>query len=230
MRIDIPQQDFGTLCICALRYCHGRRTYMPSLVQEIVGAHMSELSGRDIKVMLEDCDFQKRMELYGDECDKRAKEPARAIILDQMGMMKFVHEDKPVNDQTSAAIATSQSNSAPANSGSTVSMEPKSPEQILQLFHQNLTSKDYRKAYHFLSKNFQSSAPYDGWAAGFRTTVSSTVSDVKIESQTGGQTVLSYILTAVDNPGGTQYFRGTAVFIWTDAQGWKIDDITNKPM
>ena len=70
MKIEIGQQDFGTLCICALRYCHGRRTYMPSLVQEIVGKHMSELSDRDIQVMLEDCDFQRRMELYGDECDR----------------------------------------------------------------------------------------------------------------------------------------------------------------
>lgn len=70
MKIDIDQQDFATLCICALRYCHGRRTYMPSLVQGIVGSHMSELSDRDLTVMQEDCGFQRRMSLYGDECDK----------------------------------------------------------------------------------------------------------------------------------------------------------------
>lgn len=57
MKIDIEQQDFGTLCICALRYCHGRRTYMPSLVQRIVGSHMDELSDKDIKVMYGDCRF-----------------------------------------------------------------------------------------------------------------------------------------------------------------------------
>ncbi len=130
---------------------------------------------------------------------------------------------------TSPATSKPQT-TTPANSGSTVSMEPKSPEQILQLFHQNITNKDYRKAYHFLSKDFQASASYDAWAAGFRTTISSTVSDVKVESQTGGQTVLTYTLKAVDNPGGTKYFRGTAVFIWTDAHGWRIDDMTNKPM
>lgn len=67
----ISQEDFGILCICALRYCHGRRTYMPSLVQKIVGAHLSEMSDKDIQVMVEDCDFQKRMNLYGDECDKK---------------------------------------------------------------------------------------------------------------------------------------------------------------
>ena len=70
--IDISQEDFGTLCICALRYCHGRRTYMPSLIQEIAGAHLGEFSDKTIKVMVDDCQFQRNMDLYGDECDKNA--------------------------------------------------------------------------------------------------------------------------------------------------------------
>ena len=59
--------DFGTLAICAIRYCQGRQTYMPSLVQGIIRPHLKELSDRDLNVMLEDCDFQERMRLYGDE-------------------------------------------------------------------------------------------------------------------------------------------------------------------
>lgn len=43
---------------------------MPGLVQEIVGEHLHELSDKDIKVMVDDCQFQRDMELYGDECDK----------------------------------------------------------------------------------------------------------------------------------------------------------------
>lgn len=125
--------------------------------------------------------------------------------------------------------ATPKPQNVPASSDSTVSKYPATPEQILQAFHQNITNKDYRKAYLFLSKNFRDSAPYDGWEAGFRTTVSSIVSDVKVESQSGSQAVLTYTLKAVDNPGGTQYFRGTAVFVWTKS-GWRIDDMTNKPM
>lgn len=77
MKIEISQRDFGTLCICALRYCHGRRTYMPSLVQEIVERHLHELSDKDIRVMADDCNFQKRMHLYGDE------------IIDKPGWMKW---------------------------------------------------------------------------------------------------------------------------------------------
>ena len=67
MKIEISQEDFGTLCICAIRYCHGRQTYMPSLVRSIVRPHLSEFSDKDLAVMIDDCGFQGRMNLYGDE-------------------------------------------------------------------------------------------------------------------------------------------------------------------
>lgn len=70
MSIDLSEEQFGILSICALRYCHGRRTYMPSLVQQIVGTHLSEVSDKDIAVMENDCQFQRKMNLYGDDCDK----------------------------------------------------------------------------------------------------------------------------------------------------------------
>ena len=66
-KIDISQEDFGTLCICAIRYCHGRQTYMPSLVQSICRDYLKEFSDKDIAIMLDDCDFQDTMNLYGDE-------------------------------------------------------------------------------------------------------------------------------------------------------------------
>ena len=65
--INIDKDSFGTLCICAIRYCHGRQTYMPSLVQGIVRSHLKELSDETLDVMLQDCDFQRQMDLYGDE-------------------------------------------------------------------------------------------------------------------------------------------------------------------
>ena len=67
MKIDIQEDDFGTLCICAIRYCHGRETYMPGLVQEIVRAHLQELTDKDLDVMIDDCRFQEQMNLYGDD-------------------------------------------------------------------------------------------------------------------------------------------------------------------
>ena len=65
--ISTSQEDFGTLAICAIRYCQGRQTYMPSLVQRIVKAHLKEVSNKDLSVMIDDCEFQERMNLYGDE-------------------------------------------------------------------------------------------------------------------------------------------------------------------
>lgn len=62
------QNDFGILCVCALRYCMGRRTYMPSLIIQICKAHLKEFSDKDLGVMLEDISFREKMSL-GDECD-----------------------------------------------------------------------------------------------------------------------------------------------------------------
>ena len=66
MKIEIDEQDFGTLCICAVRYCHGRQTYMPSFVQEIITPYLKKLSYNDLIVMLNDCaDQEKYPHLYG---------------------------------------------------------------------------------------------------------------------------------------------------------------------
>lgn len=66
MLVDITEQNFGTLCICAIRYCFGRQTYMPNLVQTICKEYLPVLSDRDIKVMLDDCEYQRAFNLYGD--------------------------------------------------------------------------------------------------------------------------------------------------------------------
>ena len=65
--IQLTQEDFGTLAICAVRYCHGRRTYMPDLIRSIVSKYIKNISDKDLQVMLKDCEYQKNMELYGDE-------------------------------------------------------------------------------------------------------------------------------------------------------------------
>ena len=53
--ISLNPEDFATLAICAIRYCHGRQTYMPSLVQGIVRPHLPEMDDKDISVLLQDC-------------------------------------------------------------------------------------------------------------------------------------------------------------------------------
>ena len=66
MKIDIEQDDFGTLCITAIRYCHGRQSYMPDMVRNIIYPLLGKISDKDLAIMVEDCSFQKRANLYGD--------------------------------------------------------------------------------------------------------------------------------------------------------------------
>ena len=92
-------KDFGTLCICAIRYCQGRRTYMPSYVIEIVSQHLDKISDKDIRVMLDDCEFQERMNLYGDEIiDKPLwlnwKETLEAEMYKRQSSKKFSNMSK----------------------------------------------------------------------------------------------------------------------------------------
>ena len=68
----IKKEDFGTLCICAIRYSMGRKTYVPTVVQDIIRTHLSDLSENDINVMLQDKEFQARINAYGDPCDMAA--------------------------------------------------------------------------------------------------------------------------------------------------------------
>ena len=56
MKID--NEDFGALAVCAIRYCQGRRTYMPELVRGIIRGHIDEVSDKDLQVMINDCEYQ----------------------------------------------------------------------------------------------------------------------------------------------------------------------------
>ena len=64
---NITPTDLGTLAICAIRYCQGRQTYMPSFVQGIIKRHIDMVDDKDLHVMIDDCGFQERCNLYGDE-------------------------------------------------------------------------------------------------------------------------------------------------------------------
>jgi hypothetical protein len=65
--IDISQEEFGTLAICAVRYCQGRMSYMPTAVRAIVKSFIQNITDRDLRVMINDCQYQEELNLYGDE-------------------------------------------------------------------------------------------------------------------------------------------------------------------
>lgn len=71
MTIDISQKDFGTLCICALRYCYGRQTYMPSLVRSIVKAHFKDLDSADLLIMADDGQWEAEVGTFADTSEEK---------------------------------------------------------------------------------------------------------------------------------------------------------------
>ena len=62
---------------------------MPDLVRGIVRPHLKELSDKDLGVMIEDCGYQARMNLYGDE-----RIVYRDERIDTPGWMKWAEELK----------------------------------------------------------------------------------------------------------------------------------------
>lgn len=64
--MNLSIDDFGSVCIYALRYCQGRQTYAPEHIVKIVTENLKEFSDKDIAVMISDCEFQRRMDRYGD--------------------------------------------------------------------------------------------------------------------------------------------------------------------
>ena len=67
LSLDLSEEDLGLLCICAIRYCQGRQTYMPDLIRSIVRPLLPKLRDQELNIMMEDCKFQANMHLWGDE-------------------------------------------------------------------------------------------------------------------------------------------------------------------
>lgn len=75
--IDVTDDDFTCLIMAAVRYCMGRRTYMPSLVTSYIKPLLSKVSNKLLYLIdykYESCDTEfwgasVTAEQYGD-CDK----------------------------------------------------------------------------------------------------------------------------------------------------------------
>lgn len=86
MLINISSNDFSVLCVCALRYCQGRQTYMPKMIQDIVMNYIDAISDIDLNVMIED---KKMLEFtgYGDN------------TIDKPNWEKFYHKLNEIKEE-----------------------------------------------------------------------------------------------------------------------------------
>ena len=99
--------------------------------------------------------------------------------------------------------------------------------KVLNIFHESITAKNYKQAYDCFSDSFKNRVPYDGWAPGFKTTVSSIAVDPKVTAESPDSITIEYTLRAVDDPGGVRNFNSSVVMVRT-ANGWKINTTNNK--
>ena len=68
--VDPTNDDFGAVCNCAVRYCLGRRSYMPSLVCGYITPLLPELTDKTLDCFERDITERKRTGFdFGDSCD-----------------------------------------------------------------------------------------------------------------------------------------------------------------
>ena len=68
--VDPSNDDFGALCNCAVRYCFGRRSYMPSLVCGYIISLLPELTDKTLACFKRDIAERKRTGFdFGDSYD-----------------------------------------------------------------------------------------------------------------------------------------------------------------
>lgn len=63
--IDLQDNDFNSILVCAIRYCLGRRTYMPGVVTGYIWQLLPYLPQMTLTVMQRDI---RQAGSYGDEC------------------------------------------------------------------------------------------------------------------------------------------------------------------
>ena len=68
--VDPTNDNFGAVCNCAVRYCLGRRSYMPSLVFGYITPLLPELTDKTLDCFERDISERKRTDFdFGDSCD-----------------------------------------------------------------------------------------------------------------------------------------------------------------
>lgn len=68
--VDTASDDFGAVCNCAVRYCLGRRSYMPSIICRYIIPLLPELTHKTLDCFERDIAERKKTGFdFGDSCD-----------------------------------------------------------------------------------------------------------------------------------------------------------------
>lgn len=90
-QIDVTDDRFGAILNCAVRYCLGRKTYMPSLVIDYIIPLIPHLSNNTLFVFQRDVSDAESFGGYGDD---RLDKPAWMYFLDAINKELSERESK----------------------------------------------------------------------------------------------------------------------------------------
>ena len=125
-----------------------------------------------------------------------------------------------------------QNTPEPQNDTKTDEASELSAEQTFKNYHKAITNRNYREAYETLSyKQRERRGDIDSYAAGYKDTISSEVSDMRLVSSDGDSRTFDYTLTARDRQQGNrvkvQTFKGQ-VTMAQDKGRWFIRNVDSK--
>lgn len=98
------------------------------------------------------------------------------------------------------------------------------PEHVVISFYLAIDDRDVPAAYGLLSPETQAAQPYDGWAAGYATTIAAEVGSVHEQSRDGGTATVTAQVQAYDNVDG-RVVVSLWDLTWTTVQtggGWRL--------
>ena len=155
--------------------------------------------------------------------DKSAEKDAAKVIVDKPAEKDAA---KVTVDKTAEKDAAKVTVDKPAEKNKAENEQAEAMETLVK-FHEYITRKEYKKAYDCYCQKLRNSSNYQKWSEGFKTTVSSKVSNLEIVGASNDEYTIKFNLEAVDNPGGTRNFNGTAV-ITKENNAWKIYSVNHK--
>ena len=87
--IDPTNDDFGVVCNCAVRYCLGRRSYMPSLICGYITPLLPELTDKTLDCFERDIGERKRTGFdFGYSCDYETWDAFYKAVCKEIGGRK----------------------------------------------------------------------------------------------------------------------------------------------
>lgn len=136
-----------------------------------------------------------------------------------------IPEDESLNTEAVERISR-------INSSETNSTNIREAVQTLNNYYEAINENDMRVAYNILSDDMQTHmGNLNDYADGYKTTLSDSISNVQVTSNSGDEIALSYILTARDSYNGNsikeQTFACTAL-LSKKTGSWHIVDMSAK--